>query len=100
MGILLGFLLICLIIYAVLVTNGVYLLIKMMVIDWVGIKINLVVLWTIVNVVLWAIAIRFIWFLVEDAHNGTPNMESVWKFYWLITTVLFLIVFLLGYKSK
>jgi hypothetical protein len=100
MGILLGFLLICLIIYAALVTNGVYFFLKMVIVDWVGFKVNLIGLWTTVNFILWIIAMRFIWFLVEDARGGTPNMDGVWKFYWIITTVLFLIVFLLGYKSK
>ena len=53
-----------------------------------------------VNVLLWALATRFIYFLMIDSRRGTPNIEVVWKFYLILNTILFLIVFLFGYKSK
>lgn len=100
MGILLLFFLICLIIYAILVTNGIYFLLKLVLNDWLGLVISFKLLWFLINLILWAIAIRFIYFLLLDSKGGTPAMDGVWKFYMLIATVLFLIVFLFGYKSK
>jgi len=100
MGIVLGFFLVCLIIYAILVTNGMYYFLKLILINWLSFDISCKLLWGFVNLVLWGIAIRFIYFLLLDSKGGTPNMEAVWKFYMGITSVLFLSVFLFGYKSK
>lgn len=100
MGILLGFVLICLIIYAILITHGIYLLSKLILITWLKIVVSTKLLWIFVNLILWMVAIRFIYFLLLDSKGGTPNMEGVWKFYMFLTTTLFLIVFLSGYKSK
>jgi ABC-type iron transport system FetAB permease component len=100
MGILLMFLMVCLIIYAVLVTHGIYFLSNMVIIKWLGLEMSQKLLWSVVNTILWLFSIRFIYFLLLDSKGGTPNMEAVWKFYMVIATVLFLIVFLLGYKSK
>jgi len=100
MGILFGFLLVCLIIYAVLVTNGIYCLSKLIIINGMGMVISTKFLWIIINLLLWGIASRFIYILMINSRGGTPNIEGVWKFYLFLNTVLFLIVFLLGYKSK
>jgi hypothetical protein len=100
MGILLGFFLVCLIIYAILVTNGLYYLSKLILISWLNFDMSFKLLWGLINLVLWSIAIRFIYFLLLDSKGGTPDMEPVWKFYMGITTVMFLLVFLFGYKSK
>lgn len=100
MGILFGFLLVCLIIYAVLVTNGIYLLSKLIIINGMGMAISTKFLWIIINLLLWGVASRFIYILMINSRGGTPNIEGVWKFYLFLNTVLFLIVFLLGYKSK
>ncbi|MBK7788200.1 MAG: hypothetical protein IPJ54_06400 [Saprospiraceae bacterium] len=100
MGILLGFVLVCLIIYAVLVTHGLYLFFKLILVRWLGVGISVQLLWLIINVTLWLLACRFIYTMMLDARGGTPNMEPVWKFYIALNTILFLIVFLLGYKSK
>jgi hypothetical protein len=100
MGILLGFLLVCLIIYAIFVTNGVYFILKLVITNWMSIDISLKLLWSLINLVLWLISMQFIYFLLIDSKGGSPNMEGVWKFYMILSTILFLIVFLLGYKSK
>ena len=100
MGILLLFLLICLILYAVLVTKIVYLILKWFLVTLLGLALNLKLLWIITNVSLYIIASIFIYQMLLDSKGGTPNMDSVWKFYLIINTVLFLLVFLLGYKSK
>ena len=100
MGILLLFLLICLILYAVLVTKIVYLILKWFLVTLLGLAINLKLLWIITNVSLYIIASIFIYQMLLDSKGGTPNMDPVWKFYLIINTVLFLLVFLLGYKSK
>ena len=100
MGILLLFLLICLILYAVLVTKIVYLILKWFLVTLLGLALNLKLLWIITNVSLYIIASIFIYQMLLDSKGGTPNMDPVWKFYLIINTVLFLLVFLLGYKSK
>jgi hypothetical protein len=83
-----------------LVTNGLYLLLKLILVRWLGIGISVKLIWLIINLSLWLLACRFIYTMMLDARGGTPNMEPVWKFYIVLNTVLFLIVFLLGYKSK
>jgi len=100
MGILLMFVLFCLVLYAILVTHGVYYLLKLILIQWIGIDFSTKILWIIINLLLWALSSKFLFFLVKDARGGTPNMEGVWKFYLILNTVLFLIVFLFVYKSK
>ncbi len=100
MGILFGFVLICLILYAILVTHAAYFILKLFLIDLLSIPVPQKLIWIIVNVLLWALATRFIYFLLVDSRGGTPNIEGVWKFYLILNTILFLIVFLFGYKSK
>jgi hypothetical protein len=100
MGILLMFLLFCMLLYALLVTHGVYYLLQLVLLQWMGLDLSTKALWIIVNLVLWALSFRFFYFLLEDSKGGTPNVEGVWKFYLVLDTLLFLIVFLYGYKSK
>lgn len=100
MGILLLFLLICLILYAVLVTKIVYLILKWLLVTVLGMSLNLKLLWIISNLSLWLIALLTIWKMLQDSKGSTPNMDPVWKFYLIMNTILFLLVFLLGYKSK
>ncbi len=100
MGILFGFLLVCMILYAILVSHAAYFILKLFLINLMSIPISQKLIWVMVNVLLWALATRFIYFLMIDSRRGTPNIEVVWKFYLILNTILFLIVFLFGYKSK
>jgi len=100
MGILFGFVLVCLILYAILVSNAAYMLIKFLLITILNIEVSQKLIWVLVNVMLWALASRFIYMLMLDSRGGTPDIEGVWKFYLILNTILFLIVFLFGYKSK
>ena len=100
MGILLGFVLICLILYAVLVSHALYFVVKLILINLLHIVVSKKLIWVLVNVFLWTMATRFIYLLLLDSRGGTPNIEGVWKFYIILNTILFLIVILLGYKSK
>lgn len=100
MGILFMFALVCLILYAILVSHGVYFLLRWGLIQMLGLAIPQKLLWGAINLVLWALASRFIYFLIIDAKGSTPNIEGVWKFYMLLNAILFAVVFLVGYKSK
>lgn len=100
MGILFGFVLICMILYAILVSHAAYFILKFIIINLMGISVSLKLIWGIVNLILWIIASRFIYILMIDSRTGTPNVEFVWKFFLLLNTILFLIVFLFGIKSK
>jgi len=100
MGILFGFLLVCMILYAILVSHAAYFILKLFLINLLSIPVSQKLIWIMVNVLLWALATRFIYFLMIDSRRGTPNIEVVWKFYLILNTILFLIVFLFGYKSK
>jgi len=100
MGILFGFLLVCMILYAILVSHAAYFILKLFLINLMSIPISQKLIWVMVNVLIWALATRFIYFLMIDSRRGTPNIEVVWKFYLILNTILFLIVFLFGYKSK
>jgi len=100
MGILFGFLLVCMILYAILVSHAAYFILKLFLINLLSIPVSQKLIWVMVNVLLWALATRFIYFLMIDSRRGTPNIEVVWKFYLILNTILFLIVFLFGYKSK
>jgi len=100
MGILFGFLLVCMILYAILVSHAAYFILKLFLINLMSIPISQKLIWVMVNVLLWALATRFIYFLMIDSRRGTPNIEVMWKFYLILNTILFLIVFLFGYKSK
>jgi len=100
MGILFGFLLVCMILYAILVSHAAYFILKLFLINLMSIPISQKLIWVMVNVLLWALATRFIYFLMIDSRRGTPNIEVVWKFYLILNTILFLIVFLFGCKSK
>ena len=100
MGILFMFVLVCLLLYAILVSHGVYFLLKWGLVQMLGLAISQKLLWGTINLVLWALASRFIYFLMLDAKGGTPNIESVWKFFMLLNAILFAVVFLVGYKSK
>ena len=81
MGILLGFVLICLILYAVLVSHALYFVVKLILINLLHIVVSKKLIWVLVNVFLWALATRFIYLLLLDSRGGTPNIEGVWKFY-------------------
>lgn len=100
MGILFGFVLICMILYAILVSYAAYFILKLFLINLLSLPVSQKLIWIMVNVLLWALATRFIYFLLVDSRGGTPNIEGVWKFYLILNTILFLIVFLFGYKSK
>ena len=100
MGILFMFVLVCLLLYAILVSHGVYFLLKWGLVQMLGLAIPQKLLWGMINLVLWALASRFIYFLMLDAKGGTPNIEGVWKFFMLLNAILFAAVFLVGYKSK
>ncbi|MBK8425692.1 MAG: hypothetical protein IPL27_06780 [Lewinellaceae bacterium] len=100
MGILFMFVLVCLLLYAILVSHGVYFLLKWGLVQMLGLAISQKLLWGTINLVLWALASRFIYFLMLDAKGGTPNIEGVWKFFMLLNAILFAVVFLVGYKSK
>jgi hypothetical protein len=99
MGILLGFALICIIIYTVLISNGVYLLLKFILIQKIALSITPKLLWVGTNVALYFLSSRFLIAILKDA-KGNENMESVWKFYMVLNTLLFLIVTFIGYRSK
>lgn len=98
MGILLGFFFICLVLYAVLVTAGVFFLLKFLLVGMLGFTVSFKWLWSIINGVLWAIACRVIYFFVQDARGNSSGIEGVWKFFLVVNTILFLIVFWVGNK--
>ncbi|MBK8699182.1 MAG: hypothetical protein IPN29_06415 [Saprospiraceae bacterium] len=100
MGILLAFILLCLILYAVLVSQGLFYLTRWVIMDLAGFDVSLKTIWLLINLALWLLACRFIYALLLDSRGGTPNTEGVWKFYLVLNSILFLIVFLWGYKSK
>lgn len=100
MGILVGFVFICLLVYAILVTNGLFLLLKWFLISLLGLSLSTKILWIAINVVLCSMSTRFLYAIFADSKGGTPNMEVVWKFFLCLNAFLFLVVFLFGYKSK
>ena len=78
MGILFGFLLVCMILYAILVSHAAYFILKLFLINLMSIPISQKLIWVMVNVLIWALATRFIYFLMIDSRRGTPNIEVVW----------------------
>ncbi len=100
MGIIFMMFAVLLVAYALLIPRLLYFLCHLILIRWLDLAISTKLIWSLLCLALLLPALRFFYAMVVDAKGGTPDLSSIWKFFMILSVVIFGLTWLVGLKSK
>ncbi len=100
MGIIFMMFAILLIAYSFLATRLLHFIGHLVFIRWLHFSVSANLMWSLICLALLPPALYFFYKVLEDSKGGTPDISGIWKFFMVLSVVLFGISWFVGLKSK